>query len=109
MKEWNELLGSHASRTDEPLKPQVVAQHVNDFLSDDAIVVSDCGTVATWAARYVQMKGNRMFSCTGMLATMANGLPYSVGAAVAYPGRQVCCLIGDGGCAKLMGALATRV
>src|SRR4029079_1478369 len=43
------------------------------------------------------------------LASMANGLPYSIGASVAYPGRQVVCIIGDGGLAMLMGELATLV
>ncbi len=109
MREWNDLLLKQAERTDKPLKPQVVAHHLNHFLTDDAIVVSDCGTVTTWAARYLQMRGNRMFSSSGMLATMANGLPYSVGAAVAYPGRQVVCLIGDGGFSMLMGEMATLV
>ena len=40
---------------------------------------------------------------------MANGLPYSIGAAVAYPGRQVVCIIGDGGFTMLMGEIATLV
>ena len=50
-----------------------------------------------------------MFSLSGLLATMANGLPYSIGAAVAYPGRQVVCVVGDGGLTMLMGELATLV
>ncbi len=50
-----------------------------------------------------------MFSGSGMLATMASGLPYSVGAAIAYPGRQVVCFIGDGGFTMLMCELATIV
>ena len=53
------------------MKPQVVACHVNELLADDAIVSTDCGTVTTWAARYLQMRGRMMFSCSGMLATMA--------------------------------------
>ena len=48
-----------------------------------------------------------MFSGSGNLATMANGLPYSIGAAVAHPGRQVVCFIGDGGFTMLMGEMAT--
>jgi pyruvate dehydrogenase (quinone) len=40
---------------------------------------------------------------------MANGLPYSIGAAVAYPGRQVVCIVGDGGFTMLMGEIATLV
>jgi pyruvate dehydrogenase (quinone) len=71
--------------------------------------VSDTGTVTTWAARHIKIKGNMMFSASGTLASMANGLPYSVGAAIAHPGRQVVCFIGDGGFAMLMGEMATLV
>ncbi len=109
MKDWNDLMKERASRDDRPMKPQVVAYHLNRFLNDDAIVDSDCGTVTTWAARYIQMRDRMMFTSSGLLATMANGLPYSVGAAIAYPGRQVVCLTGDGGFTMLMGELATLV
>jgi thiamine pyrophosphate-dependent acetolactate synthase large subunit-like protein len=40
---------------------------------------------------------------------MGCGLPYSVGAAIAYPDRQVVCIVGDGGFTMLMGELATMV
>jgi len=40
---------------------------------------------------------------------MANGLPYSIGAALAHPGRPVVCLSGDGGFTMLMGEMATLV
>jgi pyruvate dehydrogenase (quinone) len=49
------------------------------------------------------------YSLSGNLATMANGLPYSIGAAVAYPGRQVVAFVGDGGFTMLMGEIATLV
>jgi pyruvate dehydrogenase (quinone) len=49
------------------------------------------------------------FSLSGSLATMANGLPYSIGAAVAFPERQVVCIVGDGGLTMLMGEIATLV
>ncbi len=109
MKKWNELMVERANRDDKPLKPQVVAHRLNKFLADDAVVACDCGTVTTWAARYVQIRDRMLFTCTGLLATMANALPYSVGAAVAYPGRQVVCLAGDGGLTMLMGEMATLV
>ena len=50
-----------------------------------------------------------MFSASGLLATMGNGLPYSVAAAIAYPGRQVVCLTGDGGFTMIMGEMLTMV
>jgi len=40
---------------------------------------------------------------------MANGLPYSIGASVAFPKRQVVCIVGDGGFTMLMGEVATLV
>jgi pyruvate dehydrogenase (quinone) len=107
MKSWNELMEKRGTRTDMPMKPQVVTHTLNRLLDDDAIVSSDSGTIATWTARYVEMRGDMKFSLSGSLATMANGLPYSIGAAVAYPGRQVVCVVGDGGLSMLMCELAT--
>ncbi len=107
MKSWNEVMEKRGTRMDMPMKPQVVTYTLNRLLHDDAIVSSDSGTIATWTARYVEMRGDMKFSLSGSLATMANGLPYSIGAAVAYPGRQVVCVVGDGGLTMLMGEMAT--
>jgi pyruvate dehydrogenase (quinone) len=109
MKEWNQLMEERGTRKDMPMKPQVVTHTLNRLLNDDAIVSSDSGTIATWAARYIDMRGSMKFSLSGSLATMANGLPYSIGASVAYPGRQVVCIVGDGGLTMLMGEIATLV
>ena len=109
MKKWNELMHERGTRMDMPMKPQVVTYHLNKLLNDDAIVSADSGTIATWAARYVEMRGDMKFSLSGTLATMANGLPYSIGAAVGFPGRQVVAIVGDGGFTMLMGEMATVV
>ena len=109
MKQWQELLQERGTRKDRPMKPQVVTYHLNKLLSDDAIICCDTGTVTTWGARYLQMRGDMLFSASGLLATMGNGLPYAVAAAVAYPGRQVIALVGDGGFTMMMGEMATLV
>ncbi len=106
---WNQLMEERGTRTDMPMKPQVIAHQLNDVLTDDAIICCDTGTVTTWAARHIKIKGTMEFSASGTLATMACGLPYAVGAAVAHPGRQVVCFAGDGGFTMLMGELATIV
>ena len=84
-------------RTDVPLKPQVVARHVNDLLADNAIVTTDSGTITTWAARHIKIRRGMKFSCSGNLATMAAGLPYANAAQIAFPDRQVVAFVGDGG------------
>jgi pyruvate dehydrogenase (quinone) len=109
MKQWNELMDERGTRMDLPLKPQVVAHQLNQLLDDDAIICCDTGTVTTWAARHLKIRGDMQFSASGTLASMANGLPYSIGASIAYPGRQVVCFTGDGGFTMLMGELATMV
>jgi pyruvate dehydrogenase (quinone) len=109
MKDWFGLMEERGTRNDMPMKPQAVTHTLNKLLNDDAIVSSDSGTIATWTARYVDIRGTMQFSLSGSLATMANGLPYSIGAAVAYPGRQVVCVVGDGGLTMLMGEIATLV
>ena len=109
MKEWNELMQERGTRRDKPMKPQVVAHELNKLVSDDAIIATDSGTITTWIARHLVMRGNMQFSCSGNLATMACGLPYAIAAAVAYPGRQVIAFVGDGGLTMLLGELATCV
>ena len=109
MAKWRELMNERGTRTDTPMKPQVVAYELNRLLDDRAIISSDSGTIATWAARYIDIRGDMKFSLSGMLASMANGLPYSIGAAVAHPDRQVVCIVGDGGFTMLMGEMATLV
>ncbi len=109
LQHWNRLMEERGTRKDKPMKPQVVAHHLNKYLANDAIIASDCGTVTTWAARHIRLREQMKFSCTGMLATMANGLPYSIGAAMAFPGRQVVAFVGDGGFTMLMGDFVTLV
>lgn len=109
MKKWNDLMEERGTRMDLPLKPQVVARELNRVLDDDAIICCDTGTVTTWAARHIHIRGDMQFSASGTLASMANGLPYSIGAAIAFPRRQVVCITGDGGFTMLMGELATMV
>ncbi len=109
MAEWRQLTEQRGTLQDMPMKPQVPAHELNDLLSDDAIITTDSGTIATWAARQIHIRRRQMFSLSGNLATMACGFPYALAAQVAYPGRQVVTLIGDGGFTMLMGDLATAV
>jgi pyruvate dehydrogenase (quinone) len=107
MRDWNELMQRRGTRDTLPMKPQVAVYTLDKFLADDAIIACDCGTVTTWGARYLRIRGNMLFSVSGTLATMAEGLPYAIAAAIAYPGRQVVALVGDGGFTMLLGELAT--
>lgn len=107
MKDWRALMDERGTREDMPMKPQVVTHELNKLLDDDAIIITDSGTITSWVARHVDMRGDQLFSCSGTLASMACGLPYAIGAATAFPDRQVVAVIGDGSAAMLMGDLVT--
>jgi len=107
MSKWRELMADRGTRRETPMKPQVVTHELNKLLDDDAIVITDSGTITAWTARHVDMRGGMQFSCCGTLASMACGLPYAIGAATAFPNRQVIAVVGDGAAAMLMGDLVT--
>ena len=109
MAEWWDLMKTREERTETPMKPQVIARHVNDLLADDAIITTDSGTITTWAARHLKIRKGMKFSCSGNLATMAPGLPYANAAQIAYPDRQVVAFVGDGGFSMLMMEFITAV
>ena len=109
MRDWWALMDKRASRMDTPMKPQLVADQLGTRLSDDAIVVSDSGTITSWFARHIRARRGQMFSLSGNLATMACGLPYAIGAQIAHPDRQVVAFVGDGGFSMLMANFATAV
>ena len=109
MKEWWEWMDKLASSTDLPMKPQVVAAELGKRLRDDAITTCDSGTIATWWARHIPARRGQIHTLSGNLATMAPGLPYAIGAQVAYPDRQVVAFVGDGGFSMLMADFVTAV
>jgi pyruvate dehydrogenase (quinone) len=109
MKKWWTLMEEVGSRRDKPMKPQVVAWELGQRIAGDAIVSCDSGTVATWFARQIPVRRGQMYSLSGTLASMANGLSYAIAAQVAYPQRQCIAFVGDGGFSMLMAEFATAV
>jgi len=109
MKKWRALLEERATRQDKPMKPQVVAWELGRRLPANAIVTCDSGTVASWFAQYIAAQRGQMFSLSGTLASMANGLPYVIAAQIAHPDRPCFAFVGDGGFSMLMAELATCV
>jgi len=109
MKEWWKLMEERGTRMDKPMKPQVVAWELGKRLREDAVVSCDSGTIATWFARQIRVKRGQKHSLSGTLATMANGLPYTIAAQIAFPERQCVGFVGDGGFTMLMGEFATAV
>lgn len=90
-----------------PVHPEYVAAQLDETMADDAIVTVDTGMCNVWAARYLTPTGRRRIIGSFRHGTMANALPHAIGAAYAYPGRQVVSMSGDGGLTMLLGELLT--
>jgi pyruvate dehydrogenase (quinone)/pyruvate oxidase len=107
MGDWWKKMEAIESITHDPIQPQHLMRVIDKIASDDAILTSDSGTIATWAARHFDIRGSREFYLSGNLATMAPGLPYAIAMQLAHPGRQCIAFVGDGGLAMLMAEFAT--
>ena len=109
MKKWWLQMAAVADGSRDPIQPQYLMSLIDKHASDDAILASDSGTIATWSARQWIIRGERRFMLSGNLATMAPGLPYAIAAQHAFPGRQCIAFVGDGGFAMLMAEFLTAV
>jgi pyruvate dehydrogenase (quinone) len=105
--DWVKDMAALESPDRDPVQPQYLMRCIDRHAADDAILSTDSGTVATWAARHFDIRGGREFYLSGNLATMAPGLPYAIAAQVAHPGRQCIAFVGDGGFAMLMAEFHT--
>jgi pyruvate dehydrogenase (quinone) len=90
-----------------PIHPEYAASVLDDVAADDAVFTVDTGMCNVWAARYVTPNGRRRMIGSFVHGTMANALPHAIGAQLAYPGRQVISMSGDGGLGMLLGELLT--
>jgi pyruvate dehydrogenase (quinone)/pyruvate oxidase len=107
MDDWRERMVAMEAADRDPIQPQYLMSLIDRYADDDAILASDSGTIATWSARHWRIRGDRFFLLSGNLATMAPGLPYSIAAQWAHPGRQCIAFVGDGGFGMLMAEFDT--
>jgi pyruvate dehydrogenase (quinone) len=107
--EWYRALEAGADRPGRPMKPERVVRDLNARLAPDAIIAADCGHNTGLTAQYIRIREEQRFAVSGTLASMGGGLPYAIAAALAYPGRQVVAVVGDGGLSMSIAELATCV
>ena len=86
-------------RRDEsyPVKPQRLVADIRTALGREDVVLVDSGAVKMWMARlYPTYRPNTCLVSNG-LSTMGFALPGALGVKLAYPGRRVLAVTGDGG------------
>ena len=89
------------------VNPKTLIEKVDEYSSDNAIIVTDVGQHQLWAAQFYKFKYPRTFLTSGGLGTMGYSLGASIGAKIGKPDREVIVFCGDGGFHMCMPELAT--
>jgi acetolactate synthase-1/2/3 large subunit len=81
---------------ESPIHPLRVIGEALDVMGKDAIVVVDGGNTALWANMASRVYRPRSFLMASGMGHLGVGLPFAMGAKMAYPDRPVYVLHGDG-------------
>ncbi len=97
------------SYTDDPeiIKPQYVVEELCRQTGGEAIISTEVGQNQMWAAQFYTFNHPRHWLTSGGLGTMGYGLPAAIGAQMAFPGRTVIDIAGDGSIQMNIQELAT--
>jgi acetolactate synthase-1/2/3 large subunit len=79
-----------------PLNVAAAMRALEGELAPDAIMTCDAGNFATWSPRFMHIRANQAF-IGPTNGAMGYGVPAAIGAKIAFPGRQVLAMVGDGG------------
>ncbi len=89
---WDKALADMAT----PMHPAHIAAACDEVFPKDAVLVADGGNATIWAMFYHQANLPNRIVSTFKFGMLGAGMAQAVGAALALPGKPVCCIIGDG-------------
>ncbi len=90
-----ELAAALEDTTRRPMLTGQILKTCNDFFNDDAIFVMDGGNTTLWDIHYHVARRPRSVIYSMNYGHLGTGLPYSLGAKLACPEKQVYCVTGD--------------
>ncbi|OGQ01590.1 MAG: acetolactate synthase, large subunit, biosynthetic type [Deltaproteobacteria bacterium RBG_19FT_COMBO_52_11] len=95
------------------IKPQFVIRKINEITNEvcggDVIITTEVGQNQMWTAQFFNFTKPRTLITSGGLGTMGYGFPAALGAQVAFPGKTVIDIAGDGSIQMNIQELATAV
>jgi len=104
---WRNEQRLRFDRTSETIKPQYVVEKLYEITQGQAIIATEVGQNQMWAAQYYLFDHPRTLLSSGGLGTMGYGFPAAIGAQVAFPGKTVIDIAGDGSIQMNIQELAT--
>jgi acetolactate synthase I/II/III large subunit len=107
INEWTTKHPLAYKDNDSIIKPQYVVETLHQLTGGKAIIATEVGQNQMWAAQFYKFDYPRHFVTSGGLGTMGFGLPAAIGAQMAFPGRTVIDIAGDGSIQMNIQELAT--
>ncbi len=108
MAAWRDGVAERLTSGEVPVSMARLMTEINAALPADGILVADGGFAAHWGGLlFDTKKAGRAFVPDRGSASIGYGLPGTMGAAMAAPGRPVFGLTGDGGFNMMLGELET--
>ena len=107
--EWRAKLDYHAKDDDSVIHPHQLLRTVAEETPEDTIIATDVGQHQLWSAQYNGRRHPRQFLTSGGLGTMGFGYGAAIGAQIAFPGRTVVHITGDGSFHMNLNEICTAV
>lgn len=107
--EWRQKLDYRAKDDESVIHPHQLLRTVAEETSEDTIIATDVGQHQLWSAQYNGRRHPRQFLTSGGLGTMGFGYGAAVGAQIAFPGRTVVHITGDGSFHMNLNEICTAV
>lgn len=107
--EWRQKLDYRAKDDESVIHPHQLLRTVTEETTEDTIIATDVGQHQLWSAQYNGRRHPRQFLTSGGLGTMGFGYGAAVGAQIAFPGRTVVHITGDGSFHMNLNEICTAV
>ena len=92
-----------------PILPQTLVRVLQETADPSTLFTLDAGNNRVWMAHFYKAQQAKTFFSPGGLAGMGWSLPAALGVQVAYPGRPVIGVTGDGGFMMSVHAISTAL
>ena len=109
INEWRAKLDYRAKDDESVIHPHQLLRTVAEETPEDTIIATDVGQHQLWSAQYNGRRHPRQFLTSGGLGTMGFGYGAAVGAQIAFPGRTVVHITGDGSFHMNLNEICTAV
>ena len=107
--EWRAKLDYRAKDDESVIHPHQLLRTVTEETPEDTIIATDVGQHQLWSAQYNGRRHPRQFLTSGGLGTMGFGYGAAIGAQIAFPGRTVVHITGDGSFHMNLNEICTAV